>query len=356
MKPTGDASDVLRAAALVRLPAHSADPQLQQQQQQPPRSLSRVKSLFNKTSSSPTPNKDKQEMSGDEESGTTSNTTEPSSPSFKRDPTPPPSNSSPPKVARILFPPAIASVASGDSPGRSVSPDSPPPEIQTTRASLLQLAELDSLRALKEPRVWSVKEVGVWLSALGLEGYKPMFEKNAIRGADLGDLTDADLSELGVSKIGHKKVLLQSIADLTGKPVGNLTSRKVSPRTQNKSPRPLSPGVSPSPRPSVSACGPISPRSGAAGAPQNTGQRRELSETLYIKVRHSGKVALVETTRLVTLAELTRLCARAAGVSSVRTLHFMDADKELTLLKSEADLAFVLESLTLHTCNMVINK
>ena len=360
MKPAGDPSDILPVASLLQgIPT-------------------RVKSAAVKVSPRVAPpsllGKDKQEMSGDEESGTTSNTTEASSPSLRRSDglVRSKSGTSPPKVARILFP--LAPSPSASPPGSSASSPHPPSstespaEVQTSRTSLLQLAEFDSLRSLKETKQWSVREVGVWLSALGLEGYKPMFEKNAVRGADLADLTESDLVELGVSKIGHKKVILQSIADLSAPSVKKSGSRKgpspgqqqqqaqqsKSPRSGGPSPRP-GPALSPRRGGSPAASAAVSPRPNATAAIVTT-TRRDLTETLFVKVRCGGKMVLLETTRLVSFAELSRLCARAAGVSSVRTLHFVDPEKELTLVKNESDLAFVFESLTSHTCNLIINK
>jgi hypothetical protein len=55
-------------------------------------------------------------------------------------------------------------------------------------------------------------DVGVWLSALGLEQYEDAFRENAIDGAVLSTLTGGDLREMGVAAIGHRRRLMNAIA------------------------------------------------------------------------------------------------------------------------------------------------
>ena len=50
-----------------------------------------------------------------------------------------------------------------------------------------------------------------WLESLGLDEYVETFADNAIDESVLGDLTDQDLKELGVAKLGHRKKLLKAI-------------------------------------------------------------------------------------------------------------------------------------------------
>ena len=59
-------------------------------------------------------------------------------------------------------------------------------------------------------------DVGVWLSALGLEQYVAAFRENAIDGAVLPTLTADDLREMGVVAIGHRRRLMNAIAELAG--------------------------------------------------------------------------------------------------------------------------------------------
>src|SRR5262245_21619251 len=55
-----------------------------------------------------------------------------------------------------------------------------------------------------------------WLEKLGLGQYVERFTENEITLSILPDLTDADLKELGVSALGHRRLLLRAIAELTG--------------------------------------------------------------------------------------------------------------------------------------------
>jgi class 3 adenylate cyclase/predicted ATPase len=56
-------------------------------------------------------------------------------------------------------------------------------------------------------------DVGDWLRSLGLSEYEPVFLENKIDAEVLSDLTDGDLSQLGVP-LGHRKRLLKAIAAL----------------------------------------------------------------------------------------------------------------------------------------------
>jgi class 3 adenylate cyclase len=56
--------------------------------------------------------------------------------------------------------------------------------------------------------------VAEWLERLGLGQYKSAFAENDIDCNVLGELTDADLKELGVSSLGHRKRLPTAIARL----------------------------------------------------------------------------------------------------------------------------------------------
>ena len=54
-------------------------------------------------------------------------------------------------------------------------------------------------------------DVATWLAELGLEAYAQAFAAHDIDATVLGSLTDADLKELGVVSLGHRKRLLQAI-------------------------------------------------------------------------------------------------------------------------------------------------
>lgn len=67
----------------------------------------------------------------------------------------------------------------------------------------------------REVASWGTQEVATWLETLQLSEYIDSFEKNDIRGRELLTLARRDLKDLGVTKVGHVKRILQAIKDLT---------------------------------------------------------------------------------------------------------------------------------------------
>lgn len=61
---------------------------------------------------------------------------------------------------------------------------------------------------------WSVEEVCSWLKNLQLAEYNDHFVSHDIRGRELLSLARRDLKELGITKVGHVKRILQAINDL----------------------------------------------------------------------------------------------------------------------------------------------
>ena len=57
-------------------------------------------------------------------------------------------------------------------------------------------------------------ELAVWLRSLGLEQYETVFRDNAITEKLLPSLTAEDLKDLGISVVGHRRALLNAIADI----------------------------------------------------------------------------------------------------------------------------------------------
>jgi hypothetical protein len=57
-------------------------------------------------------------------------------------------------------------------------------------------------------------DVVVWLRSLGLLKYEAVFRENEINERVLPSLTAEDLKELGVSALGHRRILLDAIAAL----------------------------------------------------------------------------------------------------------------------------------------------
>jgi class 3 adenylate cyclase/predicted ATPase len=57
-------------------------------------------------------------------------------------------------------------------------------------------------------------DIGDWLRGLGLERYEQVFRENEVDARVLPKLTADDLKQLGVSAIGHRRVLLEAIGGL----------------------------------------------------------------------------------------------------------------------------------------------
>ncbi|MEM7025336.1 MAG: adenylate/guanylate cyclase domain-containing protein, partial [Pseudomonadota bacterium] len=71
-------------------------------------------------------------------------------------------------------------------------------------------------------------DVGAWLRGLGLERYEKAFRDNEVDALSLPHLTADDLKEIGVTAIGHRRRLLQAIADL-GRQPGQVTPSPAAP-------------------------------------------------------------------------------------------------------------------------------
>lgn len=59
-----------------------------------------------------------------------------------------------------------------------------------------------------------MNSISEWLRQLGLDQYTDVFVDNDIDARIIADLTEADLKELGVKSLGHRKLLLKAIATL----------------------------------------------------------------------------------------------------------------------------------------------
>ena len=57
-------------------------------------------------------------------------------------------------------------------------------------------------------------DIGAWLRGLGLERYEASFRDNEIGWAVLPKLTADDLKDIGVTAVGHRRLLLEAIAAL----------------------------------------------------------------------------------------------------------------------------------------------
>ncbi|XP_066861132.1 diacylglycerol kinase kappa isoform X3 [Anser cygnoides] len=65
---------------------------------------------------------------------------------------------------------------------------------------------------------WGAEEVAAWLEALGLGEYRDIFVRHDIQGSELILLERRDLKDLGITKVGHMKRILQAIKELSNPP------------------------------------------------------------------------------------------------------------------------------------------
>ena len=72
-------------------------------------------------------------------------------------------------------------------------------------------------------------DIVVWLRSLGLGKYEVAFRENEIDKTVLPNLTAEDLKELGVTALGHRRILLDAIAALRVDMAGKATSADAAP-------------------------------------------------------------------------------------------------------------------------------
>ena len=87
-----------------------------------------------------------------------------------------------------------------------------PARARSSKASKLKLSSVPKAAH----RSAATQQTASWLEKLGLGQYAKCFAENDITVAILRDLTDQDLKELGVASLGHRRELLQAIAELRG--------------------------------------------------------------------------------------------------------------------------------------------
>ncbi|XP_064076853.1 diacylglycerol kinase eta [Vanessa tameamea] len=71
-----------------------------------------------------------------------------------------------------------------------------------------------STQTAAQVRSWGVKEVQAWLETIDLGEYSEAFAKHDITGRELLSLARRDLRDLGVTKVGHVKRILQAVKEL----------------------------------------------------------------------------------------------------------------------------------------------
>ena len=68
-----------------------------------------------------------------------------------------------------------------------------------------------------------VMDVADWLRTLGLGQYEATFRENAVTGDLVASLTGEDLKDLGIASVGHRRRLLNAIANLRSERAGSLS-------------------------------------------------------------------------------------------------------------------------------------
>lgn len=111
---------------------------------------------------------------------------------------------------------------SGPNCGTPESATSPPPPLSKSPtvapkspAKLSQHGSPEKLAVIGcRPRAWSAEQVASWLAEIHMREYQEHFLRHDIRGPELLSLERRDLKELGITKVGHIKRILQAVADL----------------------------------------------------------------------------------------------------------------------------------------------
>ena len=76
----------------------------------------------------------------------------------------------------------------------------------------------------KSVYTWDHFEVGTWLDLIGCGDYKVIFKQHDIRGPELVALERHDLQDLGITKVGHLKRIIEKANQL--KKNGGTTTKK----------------------------------------------------------------------------------------------------------------------------------
>ena len=72
----------------------------------------------------------------------------------------------------------------------------------------------DVIRIKTESGIFKFDTIEKWISSIGMNQYVDVFKSNAVEISHLQELTDADLQDMGIAAIGHRKTILGSIENL----------------------------------------------------------------------------------------------------------------------------------------------
>lgn len=152
---------------------------------------------------------------------------------------------------------------------------------------------------IKDINDWTTDDVCEWLIVNGLEDIVEYITKHAINGMVLKNLTDKELIEIGVTKIGHRKKILTIVKDYTGEP--NIETRELD----------------------------LISESTLTSSYDNS--------TIQIKFDYEGIIRRFKLPKGSTLSELKAELKTKFDISSRATIEFMDRDKDKISINSEED-------------------
>lgn len=72
----------------------------------------------------------------------------------------------------------------------------------------------DAIRIKTESGIFKFDTIEKWISSIDMNQYVDAFKSNAVEISHLQELTDADLQDMGIAAIGHRKTILGSIENL----------------------------------------------------------------------------------------------------------------------------------------------
>ncbi|XP_050684613.1 diacylglycerol kinase eta-like [Leptidea sinapis] len=95
-----------------------------------------------------------------------------------------------------------------------ISADEAPKKGNRWLRSRRSVSESGTASAQAQVKSWGIKEVQAWLESIELGEYAEAFAKHDVTGRELLSLARRDLRDLGVTKVGHVKRILQAVKDL----------------------------------------------------------------------------------------------------------------------------------------------
>ena len=172
-------------------------------------------------------------------------------------------------------------------------------------------------RLLKKDTLdWSVADVGLWLSNVGLEDYKLLIMNQAISCLELIDLTIEDLGSIGITKLGDKKKILREVRLLVD---GKVNQDAQTPNFDTSS-----------------------DTSGGKGSSSTSASSKRKSGKIDVKVTYRGLSERFLIDQQISLRELRGKVRKLFGKSL--SLAYADPDGDQIKLRRDRDLRLSLQS------------